>query len=852
MYKLPEILLKVISRKVAILFLCLMIEGSVGFTQILNKQATLDKFSFWHNKDWDWYKENIPFFESPDDDIDLTYYYRWELMTAHMVYGSPESGYASTEFIDRPGWSGAYGAISCPAGHQLYEYRWIKNKRYFEDYARYWFRTPGAQPRSYSNWMGDAIWQGYKVNRDKDFVTDLKDNLIENYAGWENEHWIDSEGMFSWDGMHDGMETNINSRQTKNWFSGAPGYRPTLNSYMWADALAIKNIALLTGDEGTAKLFSGKAETIKKNFQEKCWDPKRNFFFQRFQKDEEDGIKANTLTYQTGKYAGNPHGREEIGFVPWYFNMPDPGFESAWKFLMDSNYFFAPYGPRTVEKNDPLFTISKNCCVWSGNAWPYATSQTLKAMANVIRNYQQDYVNKKDYFKQLKVFTITHRKDGAPYIAEANHPETGSWSGHDNIGHSEHYFHSAYIDEIITGLVGLEPKETDSIAVNPLIPDEWNYFALDDISYHGHNVSIIWDKYGTRYNKGKGLSIISDGKVIATSPTINKLVAFIEFKAQSAVNLPVNYAVNNESNQYFPHALSSFPGIGNNMYDKVNDGQYWYYSSTTNRWSNLYSPNKKDWIGIDFGAERPINIVKVYFLEDSAIKAPIAYELEYWNGKIWASIPSQKRIFNIPEANKANTISFSEINTSKLRIVVTPQKGGSVGVSELEAWGPKKENLVKVRTEESSLTAASLGYKTQATLLSSFTSRFDQLQFVNDGIANPTFRWTAFESPNAKDWIQFNFKKSTKVSAAYLYFFSDKRGVQPPKDYTIQYWNGKDWAEVQKLNKKPQQAVAGLNIGSFKEIKTSKIRLVFTHKNEKAFTGLYEVELFNNKNIAIF
>ena len=814
-------------------------------SQILNKQATLNKFYFWHNKDWDWYKKNIPFFESPDQDIDLTYYYRWELMTAHMVYGSPETGYASTEFIDRPGWSGAYGAISCPAGHQLYEYRWLKNRRYFEDYARYWFRTPGAQPRTYTNWIGDAIWQGYKVNRDKDFAIDLKSDLIKNYSGWEKEHWVETEGMFAWDGMHDGMETNINSRQTKNWFSGAPGYRPTLNSYMWADALAIKNIANLSNDKVTVKLFTDKAAIIKKNFLEKCWDPKRKFFFHRFQKDEDDGIKANTLTYQTGKYAGSSHGREEIGFVPWYFNLPDAGYESAWQFAMDSNYFFSPYGPRTVEKNDPLFKISKNCCEWSGNAWPFATSQTLKAMANVIKYYRQDYVNKDDYFKQLKIFSLTHRKDGKPYIAEANHPETGSWSGHDNIGHSEHYFHSAFVDEIITGLVGLTPKETDSIEVNPLIPDTWNYFALDDVNYHGHVVSVIWDKDGKRYNRGKGLLIISDGKVIASSPTIQKLTAYINYKADEKILQPVNYAVNNSNNQFYPRAIASFPGIADNMYLKLNEGQYWYYSSTTNRWSSLYSENKSEWCGIDFGAERPIHTVKIYFLEDSAIKAPKTYQLQYWNGKDWREAIGQKRTLKTAEANKANVITFNELNTSKLRVLLKPQSGFSVGVSEFEAWGDKKDNLTKANEPVPN----NLAYKTEATVTVSYTSRFDRLFGLNDGLVNPTNRWTAFESPNPTDWVQFDFKKDKSVSKAYLYFFSDKRGVQPPKDYTIQYWNGTDWQDVERLSKKPQQAVAGLNICSFKEVNTPKMRLVFTHKNDKTFTGLYEIELFGSDEI---
>ena len=43
-----------------ILFLMLTCSNIVQ-GQVLNKQKMLDKFHFWHNKDWTWYKENIPF-----------------------------------------------------------------------------------------------------------------------------------------------------------------------------------------------------------------------------------------------------------------------------------------------------------------------------------------------------------------------------------------------------------------------------------------------------------------------------------------------------------------------------------------------------------------------------------------------------------------------------------------------------------------------------------------------------------------------------------------------------------------------------------------------------------------------
>src|SRR5262249_1326761 len=153
-------------------------------------------------------------------------------------------------------------------------------------------------------------------------------------------------------------EININSRQTKDTVRGAPGYRPTLNSYLWADARAIAHIATLAGQEKTAAAYRKKADELKANLQKKLWDAKREFFFHMAKQAEtRDGatVKALTLTYQSGKHAGSPYGRELIGYVPWQFNLPDAGYEAAWKPLMDAKGFFAPFGPTTVERRDPLF-----------------------------------------------------------------------------------------------------------------------------------------------------------------------------------------------------------------------------------------------------------------------------------------------------------------------------------------------------------------------------------------------------------------------------------------------------------------------------------------------------------------
>ncbi len=137
-------------------------------------------------------------------------------------------------------------------------------------------------------------------------------------------------------------------------------------------------------------------------------------------------IAAKSLTYETGPWAGSPYGREAIGFVPWQFGLPDPGYEAAWKFLMDPERFYAPFGPVVTEQNDPLFYVAPRCCVWSGNSWPYATTQTLTALATLLNDYEQELVDRDDFVELFRIYSRTHRKRGRPYVAEAADPVTGA------------------------------------------------------------------------------------------------------------------------------------------------------------------------------------------------------------------------------------------------------------------------------------------------------------------------------------------------------------------------------------------------------------------------------------------
>ncbi len=822
----------------------LLMAVNLSSAQVLDKQKLLEKQTFWDNRDWDWYSANIPFFECPDKEIETTYYYRWELVTKHLTYGSPNSGYSFTEFIDRPFWSGAYGAISCPAGHQLYEVRWLRDPKFARDYSKYWFRTPGAQPRRYSTWLANAVWAVHRVHPEDAFVIDLLPDMIKNYEGWEKEHFDAKVGLFWQTGHDDGMEININSRQTEDTVRGAPGFRPTLNSYMYADARAIANVSGVAGDKKLSQKYAAKALHIQENLQKVCWDPRRNFFMHVYQKDEEkEGakIKAMSRTYETGKYAGNEHGREEIGFVPWQF-LPDlqPEHGVAWKSLMDPKFFYARYGPTTVERDDPLFSLSNWCCWWSGQSWPYATTQTLKGMANFLQTYDQSILKSDDYMKLLSIYARTHRKKGVPYIAEACNPDTGSWEGHDSYNHSEHYFHSGFVDLIITGLVGLRPRADGRVEVSPLAPAEWDYFALDDLMYHGSRLSILWDKTGERYGKGKGFKLIADGAVIASSEKLGKLSGELPARVErrlEQVGREVNYAVNNDG-WYFPRISASFAGPATDL-TKVNDGNYWYHLSPPNRCTFEGSANAADWIAIDFGVPRKINEVKIYFLEDEQkISPPEGFDVERWDGDSWVKLDGQKRTPQRPTGRRANVVSFAPTEVQKMRAVFTHREGARTGVTEIEAWG-RMDGVVDVAPPPPGNLA--LGAKVSA----SFTSKFDAVTEINDGKMSfatmPRNRWTTFESPNPSDWMEVDFGDQKEVARVELAIFDDRGGVKAPESYNVQFWDGKEWHDAAAQTKNPTKPMGGrLNEDKFQKVSTSKIRVVFTHAG-KARSGISEI-----------
>ncbi len=465
------------------------------------------------NKDaYAFLKSEIPLFECPDADIERTYYFRWWTYRKHIKI--TDIGYVISEFLPKVRWSGKYNTIIAAAGHHIYEGRWLKNsQRYLKDYIRF-FLDHTENSYDYSIWLSYSVLKLLNISGDNEFAAEILPKLCKYYEGWESSHMLSSGLFWSYDGR-DAMEYSISGRGDD--LVSRKGIRPTLNSYMCADAYAISEIAKRTGYKKTENKYRKKHEKLRELINRELFEDG----FYRAYHYEKDEYACSAIEHGRGKAP-----REELGYIPWMFNIPEHnGSESVLSLLDDERSFRTDYGIATAERSHPRFLYEVDHeCLWNGYVWPYATSQTLYALMNVIDNYDGEKYRDM-YCRLLTQFAKSHMRltengRAVPWIDEVRHPLRDEWSSRTilkNLGWEERrggyergkdYNHSTFCDLVISGLVGVKDTEAE-LVVKPCIPNEWDWFKLTGLRFRGKTYDITFDRDGTKYGTGVGLIVKS-------------------------------------------------------------------------------------------------------------------------------------------------------------------------------------------------------------------------------------------------------------------------------------------------------------------------------------------------------
>lgn len=492
-------------------------ERIYNYIEEFNNQDTDGKSNLISNSDaYEWIINHVPLLECPDSVIEKVYYYRWWVYRKH-IKQTPD-GYVVTEFLPNVPWAGKYNTINAPVGHHIAEGRWIYgNENYIKDDINFWIDQKGSS-HSYSAWLISAVLDYCRLKGDFSIGTNSLDKLIAYYKKWEDEH-LCSNGMFwSIDGK-DAMEYSISG--TSPELKVMKGFRPTLNSYMAADALALASFAHMAGRYDVEEEYTKKAEKLKELIIKNLWD---GDFFKAIHCADKNGEPI------IDKIPSGQNARELIGYIPWCFDLPPKGMESAFSYLKSQNGFYSDIGPTTAEQSHPRFLYEADHeCLWNGYVWPFATSQTLNAVSHLLKNYNQTVIDKNDFYSMLLCYAKTHHKTtdsgkDIMWIDEVLHPKTGEWYSEKvlkamgfpkekgGFERGKDYNHSSFCDIVLGSLLGIGTDENLNPCVNPLIPDSWEYFKVDNAELAGKKYLIIYDKNGTIYNIGKGITVIEKNK----------------------------------------------------------------------------------------------------------------------------------------------------------------------------------------------------------------------------------------------------------------------------------------------------------------------------------------------------
>jgi hypothetical protein len=638
-----------------------------------------------------WYRERIPFFESSDKDITDVYYYRWIIFRAHQR-DLGANGFISTEFLDDVSWQNMpWASLNDATVFHLREGRWCRDRRFKEDYATF-ILGPNSNRRHFSESIAASVWQGYLVDGVAADAVARIDTTQSQYSLWQDV-FDASKGLYYIEPLRDATEytiSSIDATNGKEGFTGGDAFRPSINSYQYDNARAIANIAALKGGmDDVIETYTSKAAALKTRMQESLWNSTFEHFIDRYQVN-------NTYV----KYWDFIRGRELVGMVPWAHDVPDDTLEyaKAWKHVLNNTELAGPHGLRTVEPSYQYYMRqyryegTKPECQWNGPVWPFQTTQVLTGLANFLDHYPKGaasgIIGKADYVKLLQQYAKLHynpNHGGVLDLEEDYYPDTGAPIV--GLKRSHHYFHSGFVDNVISGLVGIRPSADDILEVNPAADPSIAYFRVDRIMYHGHEVAVQWDKDGSRYGS-QGLRIEVDGKVITSSPTLTRLKVPVSRVPPQPITRKIAQSVQLNSTQPFPKGSVSVPGAdAKSIYGSI-DGRVWFFPETdiANGWSTPVSNGSEVWYQVDLGASKSIDRAEIAFFANEAqgFDVPSQYRVQTAVNGSWIDMAGSS--YGQPVANGITNAKWSSVATDKVRLRFSPTAGTKVRLVEFKLF----------------------------------------------------------------------------------------------------------------------------------------------------------------------
>ncbi|MEV6968720.1 discoidin domain-containing protein [Hamadaea sp. NPDC051192] len=808
-----------------------------------------------------WWADNIPYFDSPEPALKKNYYYRWWLMRFNnldadipgQTYQFPISvegalGYNNAIVLTQPMHIDDLKYLRTP----LYAYGdWLsagqvsKGARFVDNPG-----DPENWSNSYTQYIAEAAWKSYQIHGGQPAIAanlakyaegDVKGQLA--YYDTNNNKLIE----YDW-GALTGNDADAVSF---DWRAGKMDRGES--AYQYSGALAAAAAYEAAGNTAKAAEMRQLATDIGNAIVNVLWNPSRNLFENRMVSDG----------------AFNPWKEINI-YYPFAVNaIPNTTtYKQALRLFDDpAQYPIFPFYTANQADKAAAGTGSNNFSTINSTV-------QFRLISSVIRNYPNSWITADWYKKLLYWNAYAQYVNGNMAYPDANE-FWANWNGssityrswiHHNILGSGNW-------TMIEDVAGLRPRNDAKVELSP-INIGWTHFTVNNIRYRNADLSIVWDDPAdgvVRYpGVPEGYSIFINGTRVAT---VNSLVPFTWDPATGAVTTTgtVSYNASFSSLQAPNQVVQSdarvldelakagvdttLPALTNLATGATVSASYSGSGTSTAAavdgfpinepyWGAGGSPNSQDWYEVNFGTARTLNEVRLYFKDSrpasTTYRAPSAYDIQYYNGSAWVSVPSQAKSPGAPRANY-NLVTFPAISAQRVRVLATNASGAKTGLTEVKIFNrggtqpPPVTNLALSASPVCSYTSA---WESCAAL-----NNGDEPTSSNYGGTNQGNRWGTWPETGTQ-WGELQWSTAQSVSRAQVYFFDDDQGIDMPSSWKLQYWNGTAYADVPGASAYTLTKNA-YNTVTFTATSTTRLRVVLTATGT-ASLGLLEVKAFTS------
>ena len=631
---------------------------------------------------------------------------KW-LRSSYLAYGqlfSAGNSSQSSAFLDNPGnrnnWNNHYGQYLAEAGLEAF-YVIGGGEEVAENFAYYFGHDATGQLEHYGNHIEGRSLIAYRNN----YMTGNDADTISMNS---------STGVGTW---------KVHGE----------------NAYVWAAADSAATLYEMLGDTEKATYYNELANKIQTDVLELLW-------CEECQKFETYGVSPTKTQHNENQpnlilyTESNNYNYYAIGLVPTDADSIAKYKEALKTFTNGEEFPIFPFYTANQVHNEIISG--------SNNFSNINFTVQLRAYEAALRTYdvEQEYVTD----EMLAMMTEWMAWNVYPDAGDIRYPNNNEFHNIDGRTLDNYYrswiYHNIlgnYTYLFIEDMAGLLPRADEKIELDPIV-FPYDHFMVNNVRYHGHDLTITWDEIGDDavYYDGRpeGYSLYIDGELVFTLSDLVHVIydtttGALEFQngetaevltknAGTAIPTAMDTAITDEkvlemleksgihgmtnlaegaevTATFTPdtaraaswaekHRADGSDSTSTAVNEMAPDPQAVTDGTTVNMpfWGNYNSVNSKDSLILKLDGAQTVDMATLYFYNDrqtGGYAEPAKFTIEYWDGEAWQHVVSQIREPAVPQANY-NAVKFEAVTTDQFRFTFTNLDSHYTAVTEIQLF----------------------------------------------------------------------------------------------------------------------------------------------------------------------